>query len=492
MFLTAAVLETLTTCVILTVLAAFITVVCSVVCGATLAFYARPTVRYGVVLALLFLPFATGEGVWAYSISRLFHACGIQNRLLLANTSTRATALLLVCLARTVPLGIFFCATTLQRYVSEIRAYSQIHQLRLPFFLLCGVRRVPPSIIVLLGLFGGSLVASEASLAVFLYHANPGTPPETMNIMLGRMFREIYASLGPESLPKIAVLGIVISGLLLSAAVLGTLAGKEVLSFLAYSLRRFGLTNRVNGTVIALFSQIATSVGLIPGLVGLMGLILPIPNITVYDSALERIIGYYNIVALGLFIGSIITTLSIALAVKLRYSDRNGLAILEGRWTLAAVLLLAVLGVLGSGEVGISAYLALIVSHVALHYSVFQFICMALIADIPEFHVAWQRTMKMSYFFSVMTDGFKRHSTVILSLIGLGTVQVVTDGSISRWFAHLVKSPEEALYAAVFGRLSSAADATIIAWSVAIVAIIICGVLATTYVHQLRDRPRYA
>ena len=65
-------------------------------------------------------------------------------------------------------------------------------------------------------------------------------------------------------------------------------------------------------------------------------------------------------------------------------------------------------------------------------------------------------------------------------------VQVVTDGSISRWFTHLIKAPEETLYAAVFGRLSDAAEASLIAWSVALVAIAVCAVLAAAYVRELK------
>src|ERR1035441_5034551 len=137
-------------------------------------------------------------------------------------------ALLTLSLARTVPLGIFFCATTLQRYTSEIRPYFQAHSLCSPFFLLCALNRIPKSIITLVGLFGGALMASEASLPIFLYRANPGTAPETANIVLSRLFREIYARVGPDSLSRVAMLGAVVSLVLLGAALLGTVVGKGV------------------------------------------------------------------------------------------------------------------------------------------------------------------------------------------------------------------------------------------------------------------------
>ena len=497
-------IETLIVCAMLTMLAAFLTVVLSVICGATIAFHARPTVRYGIALAVLFVPFAIGGSVWAYSVTRWASWCGLQGDLVSSGTFSRATALLLFCLARTVPLGTFFCVTTLQRYTSEIRPYFQTHQLRLPFFLLCGLNRIPKSILMLLGLFGGAVMASEASLPIFLYRANPGTGPETANILLARLFREIYASVGSESLSQVATLGVVVSLILLLAALFGTWAGRGIL----FLLRSFlGRSTVLSGTSSSIFSILPRSVMILsfsPGILALVGLLIP-NHLTglAPASAVDTLFDYREIVILGAFVAGTITSIGIAIAVRLRYSRRDLLALLENRPLAAGLLLLpafvpvlsvvAVLGKISHGQMsGVPGYASLFISHVALHYSIFQFICMALIAAIPERHVAWQRTMKLSYSFSLVTDGFKRYAAVIVSLIGLGTVQVVTDGSISRWFSHLVKAPEEALYAAVFGRLSSAAEAEIIAWTVAIVAVAVCVVLAAAYVRELKSRPRYA
>lgn len=491
-------------CALLTMLAAFLTVILSVICGATLALHARPTVRYCIALAILFVPFAIGGSVWAYSVTRWASWCGLQGELVSSGTFTRATALLLFCLARTLPLGTFFCATTLQRYTSEIRPYFQIHQLRLSFFLLCGLNRVPRSILMLLGLFGGAMMASEASLPIFLYRANPGTEPETINILLARLFREIYASAGPESLSRVATLGVVVSLLLLFAALCGTWAGRGILFLIRFFFGRSSVLSGASSHVFSSLSRVAMVLSLVPGILAVVGLLIP-AHLTglAYVNALETAFNYREIIALGAFVAGTITPVGIAIAIRLRYSRRDLLAALENNPMAACLLLLpafvpvlsvvAVLGTFSNGQMaGVPGYLSLFVSHVALHYSVFQFICIALIAAIPERHVAWQRAMKLSYSFSLVTDGFKRHAAVIVSLIGLGTVQVVTDGSISRWFSHLVRAPEEALYAAVFGRLSSAAEALIIAWSIGIVAISVCAVLASAYVRELKNRPRYA
>jgi len=357
---------------------------------------------------------------------------------------------------------------------------------------------------MLLGLFGGAMMASEASLPTFLYRANPGTEPETANILLARLFREIYASAGPESLSQVATLGVVVSLLLLLAALFGTWAGRGILSLIRSSLGRSTVLSGTGSTVFSILSHVAMILSLFPGILALVGLIVPahltgLSNFHFVEIALD----YREIVVLGAFVGGTITTIGIAIAVRLRYSRRDRLVLLETNPMAACLLLLpafvpvlsvvAVLGKISDGQMaGVPGYLSLFLSHVALHYSVFQFICIALIAVIPERHVAWQRTMKLSYSFSLVTDGFKRHAAVIVSLIGLGTVQVVTDGSISRWFSHLVKAPEEALLAAVFGRLSSAVDAAIIAWSVEIVALAVCGVLAAAYIRELKSHPRYA
>jgi len=504
MYLASGNIGTLITCALLTLLAALLTVVLSVICGATLAFHARPTIRYGAALAILFIPFAIGGSVWAYSATRLASWCGLQGELVSSSTFSRATALLLFCLARTLPLGTFFCTTTLQRYTSEIRPYFQTHQLSLPFFLLCGMNRIPKSILMLLGLFGGSLMASEASLPLFLYRANPGTGPETTNILLSRLFREIYASAGPDSLSQVALLGVVVSLFLLVAALCGTWIGRGVLFFIRLLLSSSNMLKGIGSAGFSVLSLAAVTLMLVPGVLSLAGLLVPARIVGFAGGdAVEKVLGYREIVALGALVAMTITAGGVAIAVRLRYSQKDLLSLLETKSLAACLLLLpafvpvlsivAVLGRIANGQMtGFVGYVSLFVSHTALHFSIFQFICMTLIAAIPERHVSWQRAMKLRYAFSLITDGFKRHAAVIFSLVGLGTVQVVTDGSVSRWFAHLVKAPEEALYAAVFGRLASAYEAVLIAWSVAVVAVLVCGVLAAAYISELKSRPRYA
>jgi hypothetical protein len=503
MHLASQSIETLIVCALLTFLASLLTVVLSTICGATLAFHARPIVSYGIALTVLFVPFAIGGSVWAYSVTRMASWCGLQSALVSSGTFNRATALLLLCLARTLPLGTFFCATVLQRHTSVIRSYFQIHQLRLPFFLLCGLNRIPKSILMLLGLFGGAVMASEASLPTFLYRANPGTEPETANILLARLFREIYASAGPQSLARVATLGIVVSLVLLLASLFGTWGGRGILFFIRRFLRRFTVLSATGSTLVSTLARTAMFLTLAPGILALIGLLLPL-HLTALapTNSIKTVFNYKEIVLIGAFVAGTITTISISVAVRLRYSSKDLLALLETKPIIACLLLLpafvpvlsvvAVLGKISNGQMaGVPGYLSLVISHIALHYSVFQFICMSLIAAIPERHVAWQRAMKLRFSFSLVTDGFKRHAAVIISLIGLGTVQVVTDGSISRWFSHLVKAPEEALNGAVFGRLSSATEAVVIAWSVAIVAVVVCVVLAAAYVRELRSSPRY-
>lgn len=504
MHLASGTTETLLVCASLTLLAACFTVILSVLFGAIFAYHARPTVRYAAMLALMFVPFAMGGSVWAYAVTRLAVWCGLQGELVVSGPLERTAALLFFCLARAVPLGTFFCTTTLQRYTAEIRPYFQAHRLRLPFFLLCAFNRIPKSILMLLGLFGGALMAAEAALPLFLYRANPGTGPETVNLMLSRLFREIYASVGPDSLSQVATLGLAVSLMLLLAAFGGAWIGRGVLAAIESLLRGASRLTGTGATAFSAFLYTGAAFVLLPGVFSLAGLLVPALTTDVaWNELPARASLYQDIVGLGLLVSVTITAAGMAIAVRLRYARKDWLALLERRSSAAALLLLpaflpvlTIIAILGwfSGDrmTGFASYVSLFVCHAALHFSIFQFICMTLIAAIPERHVAWQRVMGFRYSFSLSVDGFKRHAAVMIALVGLGVVQVVSDGSIARWFSHLVKAPEEALYAAVFGRLSSVAEASLIAWSVALVAMTVCGVLAAAYAGELRSRPRYA
>jgi hypothetical protein len=487
----------------LTFLAAFFTVILSVPLGAALAFYAGPRLKYALALVLLLVPFALGSSVWAYSVTRLCAWSGLQQKLVISGTFQRFVSVLALSLARTVPLGIFFCSTTLHRYTVQLRPYFRIHRLELPFFLVCAFNRMPKSILMLLGLFGGALMASEASLPTFLYRANPGTQPETTNIMLSRVFREMYGSLGPESLSNVAFQGLFVALVLVLSALVGALLGRLALHLIKLWLECqkpfVGAAAKSLGAVV----RISIALCFLPGLSGLLGLVIPFSAETFKDENIsEKALAYTSIVEVGVFVGAFIMILSVAIAIRLRYGQRDILAWIVARPAMSCLLLLpaflpvlsivAILAKLSHGHTsGIPGFSALIISHIGLHYSVFQFICMTIIVAIPEYHVAWQRAMRISYLFSVVTDGIKRHSAVLIALIGLCTVQVVTDGSISRWFTQLVTAPEEALYASVFGRLASSAEATLIAWSVGFVAILVCGVLATAYIRELKNHARY-
>lgn len=495
-------METLLVCAMLVLFAASITVVFSVILGAALAYHAHPTFRYGSALALLFVPFAIGNSVWAYSVSRLISCFGMQDLLVATDKWTRTTVLLLVCVARTIPLGTFFCATTLHRYTSEIRPYLQTHHIYLPFFLLCSLYRIPKSILMLLGLFGGALMATESPLPTFLYRANPGTPPETANIMLARIFRELYASAGPDCLSRVATFGLIISLVFIISAFLGTFVGVGLLRVTRNLLGRYHLFTGIIAKTLSTFACFGIIAALFPGILSLIGIFAPARIAETSDvDLLEQIFSYSDIIILGLLVGGTVTIIGIALAIRLRYNQKDLLTWLENKPIAACLLMVpafvptltivAALGQFSNGKMDdISSYLSMFINHLGLHYPVFQFICLSLIAAIPERHVSWQRATKIRYSFSLMTDGFKRHFAVLIGLLSLCTVQVVNDGTVSRWFSHLVKAPTETLYAAVFGRLSNATEAAMISWSVGFIAIAICSILASTYIRDLVNQPQ--
>lgn len=494
-------IEAITICAILTLLASLITVIPSVFFGATLAYSARPSIRYGVALILLFIPFAMGSSVWAYSVTQLAAWSGIQASLLAGSTVDRSISLLSMSTARSIPLGVFFCATALQRYTSEIRPYLQTHRIGFFFFFVSAFNSIPKSIIMLIGLFGGAMMASEVALPVFLYRANPGTQPETMNIMLSRFFREIYQGVGPESLPQVATVGFVVSLALLLSAFLGTLLGKGVLDFIHTWFARSCSFRNKRFTFLLGLTCVGMLLCFIPGILGLVGVFAPLKDvITQSDNAIEKIGNYWGITIIGIIVGFSIVIVSILVAVRLRYGEKDWLRVIEQKPLPACVLILptfipilsvvVVLGKLTHGQMaGVSGYLAMFICHFGLHYTIVQFVCISLVATIPERHVSWQRAVKMNYRFSVVTDGFKRHRAVLIALVGLCTVLVATDGLVSRWFSYLVNSPDEALIAAVFGRLSSISEAIVIVRSVGIGAIVVCTVLVVAFIHELFNRP---
>lgn len=498
--LTWANFETLITCGLLTLLASFLTVVISVLLGAIVAYRARPTLTHGVILAALFLPFAMGESIWSYSLARLFLWFDLQADLVNSTTAVRSAALLGCCLARTIPLGVFFCATSLQRYSSSMLPYFQTHRLSLFFFLECSIQRIPQSVYALLGLFAGALTAQESSLPLFLYRANPGTGPETVNVLLSRLFRECYASLGSASLTSAALIGIFVSALLLGVAFLGTMMARRFLAAIRFALSENPLQHRLLESCTSLVAPAL----LLPSGFGLLGLLVPI-SLAKFDvsKVLSASGRYQDITFVAFVIGVSLSSLCLATAVGLRYSRVDRLERLEknflapcGLFYPAFVPLLSVVAVLGiftngqmSGPVG---YLTMMVCHLALHISIFLYVFATIIASIPERHVAWQRCMRIRYFFSLLTDGFKRHLAVVCSMIGLGFVLVMTDGIVSRWFSNLVTSPEESLYASVFGRRSDYGEALIIAWLLMIAGMAVSGLTASFFVFELKRRPKYA
>lgn len=489
--------------VVLTAAAAFLTVLVSVLLGARLVLHASPSWQYGAVLAVLFLPFAMGSSVWAYAVTRMAAWSGVQDYLVGADSTTRAIALLFACMARAIPLGVFFCATTLHRYTATIRPYFRSHALSVPFFMLCALNRLPASISVLLGLFGAAMMSTEAALPTFLYRANPGTAPETPNILLARQFREVYASAGAHALPQVALLGLLIALVLYGAAWGGTWGAALTLRRVRASLaRRHGGAGAAPAKWPALLWA-GLAACLLPGVAALIALLMPAPladDASLGGTRLGRIAGYRDISAIGMLVGTILTASAMAIAVRLRYGKRDLLRWVETRGAIAGLLflpafipVLSLMAALGTfahgGTIGVAGFAAMIVSHFCLHYPIFQFICMSLIAAIPERHVAWQRAMRLGYWFSLLSDGFRRNVAVLVGLFGMGTVLVVTDGSIARWFSHLVRAPEEVLFAALFGRLSNASAAMTVAWSVGLIALAVCTTLATAFIHELRKRP---
>ena len=212
-------------------------------------------------------------------------------------------------------------------------------------------------------------------------------------------------------------------------------------------------------------------------------------------TALKQLSQFSPIAVVGMTIAIAVVTLGLCLAVALRYANNGKFDKLNKSLLAACVLMLPafipamtvilVLGLLTRSKGIANQYSAMLFSHFLLHFSIFFFICITLIAAIPNRHVAWQRSVQMTYLFSLVTDGVKKNRAALLGLVGVVVVQVVTDGVVSRWFSYLLKSPEEALDAAVFGRLSTVYGAMIIVLLVIALGIGLSLVIGRSYTRDV-------
>jgi len=478
---------------------AFTSATISVICGITLAYLARPKGWYVATLALLLIPFASGSTVWAYSYAFVADITNIKSTLLTNGTELRSFSFLVLSLSRTIPLGTFFCATLLHRYVADIHSYVIVHKINFVLFLLTGIKQIPVSIVLLIGAFSGAIVATESSIPIFIYRANPGTPPESINILLSRLFREMYATSGGETIVIIAGLGILISVSLVGCSFLGARLARKILLTLANYIQRRMPSVQFGKIILAVFSCLLVSL-LVPSVVFFLGIIssivFDVPSITDLSSTIYK---YSGTLINSVLIGITIMIISIAIAIKLRYSKSGNIDFIEKNQISTLILVLpaflpvmtivALIGTVTKGESsGFVGYLTYYIAQILLHYPIFQFMAFSIIASIPKSHVEWQRNLKLSFLFSLITDGYKRNRTLIYSLVGIAAVQIVTDGSLSRWFNNLINSTEEAFYSSLFGRNSNAYDAEILAMCITLSAIILSIFISSFYMRDLYTR----
>jgi hypothetical protein len=483
----------------LTFFAAFVSTVAAGLLGAALSFRATHSVGYALLLASLFVPFAVGSGVWAFSVARVSDWLGLQGWLLQQDTTTRSFALTFSLLARSIPLGVLFCATTLHPYTIEVRPYFRLHRILPTFYIAGATSQLPRSILVLVGVFSAAMFASDASLAFFLYRANPGTPPETLNLLLARLFKEYHPVVGPSLVQLLAVAGLLIGALLLAVALAGGLLGNSFVGVVRRWLNQTRSGFCVSAVVWVL--QFAAATCAIPALVVLAVSANAASILTMGPTAtLESLSQYLPIVCTGTIVAFVVVGIGLCSAVFLRYGMADRYNDLDHSMiTLAAVFVPAFLptitviqplGALASSSTAVE-YVIMLIGHIFLHISIFLFICVTLISSIPERHVAWQRSVQMTYRFSLITDGFRRYRGALSGLFGMALVQIITDGVVSRWFSNLVKSPEETLYSAVFGRLSSANDAALVVVIVTTLGLVISFALGKAYLRGLSKQPAY-
>ena len=80
-----------------------------------------------------------------------------------------------------------------------------------------------------------------------------------------------------------------------------------------------------------------------------------------------------------------------------------------------------------------------------------------------------------------MNEGVRGYPAYCVSVVGLGAIQIVTDGVVSRWFSTIFPSPAEQFAAAAFGRSATALAAYEVSIVVLLAASAVSYVIALAY-----------
>ena len=483
--------------------ASFLTCLGSVPLGTSLAVVPQSRRSYTLWLLALLVPFSLGSSVWGFGVGRLAELAGVQSLLLFGSEGSRSLALLALVVARSLPLGVFFCATGVQQYAQDTRPYFAANRLVFPLPVVSAWQRTPRSLILVLGLFAGGMMGSEAAVPVFLYRANPGTPPETVNLFLMREFRESYGAGGPEVFSRIAGCGLLIALVLLAASLLGTLLARRSLDLVLRILEREDFRRGWRAAAARGLLAAGRIACLLPATGVLMALAAAHRGLRSTPAAAHQdSTSYLSALLFYLLLAAVIVGGSMLASMWLRYRWQGFKSAFEKGFLLTGATMLPaflpalsiayVVGRFASGsDRSLVEFGAMSVAHVVVHLPVFLYLWLSIVADIEDRRVLYQRAVRMSFWFSVAVDCIRRAGPLVLALLVLCVIQLMMEGSVSRWFGQLMPSPEEALFAAAFGRLGGYRTASEVALAVAAAAIAASLTVALSYAHR-QERAEHA
>lgn len=465
--------------ILLEIAAVLITVIICAPVGAAIAFHAKKSIGYSLVLFLCLLPFLVGSSVWAYLATIAAEQLAIRSLLLSTSTWVRCLVLIVLIVARTLPFGVFFVATSLHSHVRSQAGYFRANGLGRRYYILTALRHIPLGILFMIGMFSGAVFTTEAALPDLLFRANPGTQPETANLALFRMEGRLFLSDAENSLMRAGTLGI---GFAAVACLTAGTASSLCIFLLRYASRymlsRFTSHN-------SLWASLCVSAGVgvccLPGVSALaIGGALILTSDVLTASTLNQMIRFRDVIIVGVVCGFLAVVPSIALATHARRrqcsqctgDQHESILAIWNRIPLlfpAFVPCVAVIFLVSTVSRGVvsdvSQFLLLVVCSLFINCPFVYFVSRLLIDIVPSRNIDWQLKSGMPLLFTFLVDGLLRNGPALISLIGVCAVLIVNDGSITRWFSSVIESPDEVLRGAVLGRATDVSQAAQVVFS---------------------------
>lgn len=472
-------------------ISAFLTAVIAAPLGILISYYSNRKIQYRILLTLLLVPFALGPDIWAFSVDQLFRFINIKNDVIGTNNINRSLIWIFCAHLRSVSLALFVVATTMHSRANKIRSYCFANSICSVGYLRLVSKELPILVVVVSALFT-SAIAMDSSLPFYLYRANPGTPPDSINLALLRLFREQYPVLGGHTSMLAVITGFIATPMLLATALIGGISGIAVSRWmLSVNFSAMLIANNLIQKVAVLFTTLyALSPTLV--LLALLGEAIAVSgrNLTPLAEAFK----FTELIALSIVTGVALTVICMSTIFLARYREkvemmpnapsRIGILVLGFFLFFPAVSLSLIAGYVFS-MVDAPSWIILMFSHSVLLLPMVVIFCAGIVRSIPEHRFAWFRSNALSSIFLLKSEGIRSNLDFIMSLASMCAIQIITDGVVNRWISNSIPGPAELMAAAAFGRTGSLQAALQISVAISLLAITASAALSNAICYRL-------